>query len=276
MKKILSKFFIIFFVLATSFYTFASDDKKFIYTPGHPSPTIMAETFFPDRINLRRPGAEGIILWNSFLSDQKDALSVQTFTSTHILSLSGHNFLEQSKLIAVLATSDMMLFTHKSDGIKTIEDFRGKELRVSSVYNNGVCSLIMRQLSQKTGIKFVIIPYNTAQQSYVDFLGKHVDAICTSGSVAHLISVDDKFHLVSNLSEQYGFHQSIYLYGKKDMSDEEERRIIQTIIENRKNIDKDLFAKNSLKEKIFFGKDAQKIFDEDRKNASILFKFIER
>jgi hypothetical protein len=134
----------------------------------------------------------------------------------------------------------------------------------------------MRQISQKTGIKFVIIPYNVAERSYVDFLGKHVDAICTSGSVAHLISIDNNFHLVSNLSEQYGFYSTLYLYGKKDITDKEERKIIQTIMENKKNIDKGLFTKNSLKEKVFFGKDAQKIFDEDRKNASMLVNFIER
>jgi hypothetical protein len=275
MKKILSKLFIVFFALTTSFYTFASD-KKYIYTPGHPSMTILAETFFPDRINLRRPGADGIILWNNFLSDNNNVVAIQTFGPTHILELLGNNFLKDVKLISVLTNSDVNLFTHKSSGIKNLEDFRGKKMRVAALHNNGICALSLKYITSKTGIEFVLIPYNQPQQSYVDFMGKHVDAICTNGATSHTLLIDENVQLVSNITKEYGIRQSSYLFVKNSVTTEQEREILQTIINNRKNIDKELFTKNDLYPLVFFGKDAQKIFNEDRKIATELVKFIER
>jgi hypothetical protein len=263
-------------LLFFSFYSWALN-SQYIYTQGDNTSSLLSDVLFPDRLQLRRPGGDGVILWNNFLEDNQSPLSIQTITSTHNLHLTTNsNFLSQSKLISVLSTGDVYLFSHKDSEVKTLKDLSKKEYRIASTNPNGVCALTLKNISEKTGIKFISVPYRLPQQAHVDFLGRHVDLICTAGTTVPLLLENKDIHVVANLTKKYNVRITQYLFAKNTITEQEEHQIIQTIIENSKNIDEKKFLESGIQLKLLFGKDAEKVFEEDKKVATELVKFIER
>lgn len=255
LKKILTSIFFVF-----SLPVLASNA---IYTSGDGASALLADRLFPEKINVRKPGADGILLWTEFIKD-KGSLSIQQITTTHNLHNSRQvGFVDQAKLVAILATSNVYLFSHKDSSIKQLSDLSKKTYTIASTNPNGICALSMSYIANANNIKFVSIPYKTPQEASVAFLGKHVDMLCTSGTAGHAILNTPNIHLVLNLTKEYGVRVSQYLFAHKDISKDERVKLISTLREKINTIDAKIFADNGLNVVFLTGKDAVNFFNED-------------
>jgi tripartite-type tricarboxylate transporter receptor subunit TctC len=272
----MTKVFIFFFALLSSTYSYASDSPKTIYTPGDPQSALIAKLLFPDLINIKKPGADGVFLWDNFLKDT-DSLSIQTITSTHLLHLTKDvDFMKNGKLIAVITTADMYLFSHKNSDIINFTDLKNKNYSIGSTNPNGICNLFLRKIAKEQRLSVTLVTYKLPQQAQNDFLGKHINLLCQGGSSAASVKNNSDTRIVLNLSKDYNLRISQYLYAHKDITKEQEEKIINSLKNNITPEITKTFDNAGVKLIFLTGKEAKDWFIEDSKVAKSLYKFIEK
>jgi len=272
----MTKIFILLFAMLSSTYSYASGSPKTIYTPGDSQSSLIAKLLFPDLVNIKKPGADGAILWDNFLKDT-NSLSIQTITSTHLLHLTKDvDYMKNGKLIAVITTSDIYLFSHKNSDVVNFVDIKNKNYSIGSTNPNGICNLFFRKIAKEQRLSVTLVPYRLPQQAQNDFLGKHIDLLCQGGSSAASVKNNSDSHVVLNLSKIYNLRISQYLYAHKDITKEQEEKIINLLKNNITPETTMTFDNAGVKLIFLTGKEAKDWFDEDSKVAKSLYKHTEK
>ncbi len=250
--------------------------SRIVFTPGDPQSAILAKNLLPEWKNERKPGGEGILLWNAFLEEKK-SLSIQLVANTHILDLSKNfNSLSKANLLSVLTLSNIYIFSHNDSRIKNLEDLKLKNHTIGAININGVCALIIKKLIAEKNANLTLVSYKTPQQGLLDFQGKHTDLFCTVGTTAQTLLNDPNINMVSNLTKKYGFKTTQYLFSNKDMEEQEQDNIMSSIKNNINQDIKNTLDNNGIKLLLLTGKDATNYYKEQEVLFKSLYQYIEK
>jgi len=265
---------IVFLALCLTFTSsFASGT---VFTPGDPHSAILVKTLLPEWKNERRPGGDGIILWNAFLSENK-SLSIQFSASTHTLNLSKKiNPLSKANLLSVLTTSNLYIFSHKDSEIKNLGDLKLKNYTIGTVNINGICALFIKKIIAEKKANLTLVPYKIPQQGLLDFEGKHIDLFCTAGSAAQPLLDNSKFNVVSNVTREHGITPSFYLFSNKNMEEQEQNNIMSSIKNMITQDMKNTLNNNGINFLFLTGKDATNYYKEQEVLFKSLYQYIEK
>lgn len=248
-----------------------------VFTPGDPQSAILAKNLLPEWRNERKPGGEGVPLWNNFLNTD-NSLSIHLAATTHIFDITNNtNSLTRGNLLTVLAASNMYIFSHKDSNVRSLSDLKDKPLTIGAININGVCALLIKKIKSENNLNnLTLVPYKVPQQGLLDFQGKHTDLFCTVGTTARTLLNDPNSHIVEDLTKRYGIKTTQYLFASTNMTQQEKNNIISSIKNNTTPEFKASLDYNEIKLLLLEGKNAVDYYNEQNLLFKSLYKFIEK
>jgi tripartite-type tricarboxylate transporter receptor subunit TctC len=138
---------------------------------------------------LNKPGASGAIGWQDVISSKPDGykLAVITVELTTIPHMGLAKFTYEDFVPIARLNADPAAITVKADSPwNTLEDFLAaakktdSNLKVGQAGQGSIWHLAAAALEEKTGTKFIQVPFNGAAPAVLALLGGHIDFVSVS------------------------------------------------------------------------------------------------
>jgi tripartite-type tricarboxylate transporter receptor subunit TctC len=158
-----------------------------------------------------KPGASGVIGWSDVVNSKPDGykLALMTVELTILPHLGLSKFGVEEFVPIARMNADPAAITVKGDAPwNTVEEFLAAakkangETKVGNSGNGSIWHLAAASVEDKTGVKFIHIPYQGAAPAVLSLLGGHIDAVTVSPAevAPHLAS--GKLKMLAVMADQ--------------------------------------------------------------------------
>jgi len=158
-----------------------------------------------------KPGASGVIGWSDVVNSKPDGykLALMTVELTILPHLGLSKFGVEEFVPIARLNADPAAITVKGDAPwNTVEEFLAAakkangETKVGNSGNGSIWHLAAASVEDKTGVKFIHIPYQGAAPAVLSLLGGHIDAVAVSPAevAPHLAS--GKLKMLAVMADQ--------------------------------------------------------------------------
>ena len=158
-----------------------------------------------------KPGASGVIGWSDVVNSKPDGykLALMTVELTILPHLGLSKFGVEEFVPIARMNADPAAITVKGDAPwNTIEEFiaaakkSNGETKVGNSGNGSIWHLAAASVEDKTGAKFIHIPYQGAAPAVLSLLGGHIDAVAVSPGEVNTHVAGGKLKMLTVMADQ--------------------------------------------------------------------------
>ena len=132
-------------------------------------------------IVINKPGADGTVAGEYFLSNQSTKLLISAPSTSLFLKLENPNLsfdpINDFQFIGPIVTTTTMLILNKNSKIKNLEEFiqLSRKQNLNCGVGNGFAGFVGKYFTNIYASNIVIVPYKSSSAVQADLLGGHID-----------------------------------------------------------------------------------------------------